>query len=86
MAACDQYAKSDHCAESARTVKRKRCGHCDELLTLPVYKRHKTLYYSSESRLWRRIESSGEESAGESMVDEEDEYGTASLISPLAGK
>ena len=53
----------------------------ERVLTQPVYKRHKTLWYNSESRLWRRIESSGEESAGESMVDEEDELGIASLIS-----
>lgn len=66
----DLNAKSDLCAESARAgVKRKRCGHCDELLTVPVYKRHKRLYYDSDNKRWNRPESSGEESAEESTVD-----------------
>lgn len=39
---------------------RKRCGHCDELLTPRVYKRHKDLYYDASMKKWDRLESSGE--------------------------
>ena len=61
------HAKSDLelCAESARPAKRKRCGHCDEFLTLAVYKRHRGRYYNSDSKQWNRLESSGEESGAE---------------------
>ena len=34
--------------------KRKRCGHCDELLTIPVYKKHKDLFYDRKNRQWNR--------------------------------
>ena len=34
--------------------KRKRCGHCDELLTIPVYKKHKGLFYDRKNRQWNR--------------------------------
>ena len=34
--------------------KRKRCGHCNELLTNPVYKKHKDLFYDRKNRQWNR--------------------------------
>ena len=33
--------------------KRKYCSHCNEFLTLPVFKRHKDDYYDSNTRSWR---------------------------------
>ena len=34
--------------------KRKRCGHSDKLLTIPVYKKHKDLFYDRKNRQWNR--------------------------------
>ena len=32
--------------------KRRKCGHCNELLMLPVYKRYKALYFEDQTSLW----------------------------------
>ena len=32
--------------------KRKRCPHCQESLTIPVYKKHKSLYFDTKNRKW----------------------------------
>ena len=32
--------------------KRKRCGHCNEMLTPLVYKRHSELYYDKVRKYW----------------------------------
>ena len=64
--------------ENAKSAKRKRCGHCDQLLTLPVFKRHKERHYNTATKRWCRglVESSGEESdeydfAIDELVDNE---------------
>ena len=58
-------------AENAKSVKRKRCGHCDQLLTLPVFKRHKERHYNTDTKRWcRGFESSGEESDEYTDFDE----------------
>ena len=36
----------------ASRKKRRKCGHCNELLMLPVYKRHKALYFEDKTGLW----------------------------------
>ena len=46
-------------------TQRKRCGHCDELLTLPVYKRHRDLYFNKIQKEWKQ--------AKLEIVDSEDE-------------
>ena len=50
----------------SKSRKRKRCGHCNEDLSLPVYKRHKNLYYNSQAKTWRQ------ESSGESEGDDDE--------------
>lgn len=50
------------------TTKRKICGHCKEFLTLPVYKRHKKLFYNIQFKRWNQQDSSGEESEVETDV------------------
>lgn len=32
--------------------KRKYCGHCQQYLALPVYKRHNADYYNPATRTW----------------------------------
>ena len=46
---------------------RKRCGHCDELLSLPVYKRHKLWYYNDTNGTWKTA--GGNVSSDESDID-----------------
>ena len=35
-------------------AKREQCPHCDELLTVPVFKKHKGLFYDPNNRKWNR--------------------------------
>ena len=41
----------------AERALRKRCGHCNQNLVIPVYKRHKDLYYDSKLNQWSTIDS-----------------------------
>ena len=34
--------------------RRKRCGHCDEVLSYSAYRAHKDLYYNKAEGKWRR--------------------------------
>ena len=51
---------------------RKRCGHCDELLSLPVYKRHKLWYYNDTNGT-RKVE----KAAGNLSSSEESDTGNS---------
>lgn len=41
---------------------RKRCGHCDQYLTVPVYKRHKSLYFNISTCSWTKEQGDDDES------------------------
>ena len=53
---------ADKVSAKAGKLRRLRCGHCDELLSHRVYKRHKKDYYDTAERRWirRAIDSSSE--------------------------
>jgi len=34
--------------------KRQLCGHCDEYLLTPAFKKHKELYYDATTKIWTR--------------------------------
>ena len=36
--------------------KRHLCGHCDEYLLTPAFKKHKDLYYEAAMKTWTRKE------------------------------
>jgi len=36
--------------------KRKFCGHCEEYLLAPAFKKHKDMYYDALSKTWTRKE------------------------------
>lgn len=59
----------------AERALRKRCGHCNQNLVIPVYKRHKDLYYDSKLNQWSTIDSdilsSDEEFGGDPSDDTE---------------
>lgn len=45
------------------TTPRRRCGHCDQLLTTRVFKRHRDIYYNhTEKSRKHMVELSGDES------------------------
>ena len=58
----------------AERALRKRCGHCNQNVVIPVYKRHKNLYYDAKLNQWSTIGSdilsSDEEFGGNSSDDE----------------
>lgn len=39
-------------SKMAEKVSRKRCGHCHQNLVIPVYKRHKDLYFDCKLNRW----------------------------------
>ena len=63
---CPLEGMADQVQLKSKSRKRKHCGHCNEDLSLPVYKRHKNLYYNSQAKTWRQ------ESSGESEGDDDE--------------
>ena len=58
---------------------RKRCGHCDKILSNRVFKRHKQWYFNDNTRVWKReIESSSADS--DANEEEMDDYGNLLTI------
>ena len=51
--------------------KRKFCEHCNEYLTVPVYKRHKADYYDEKKDLWI---TSTKHPVYDPSIDAEDDY------------
>ena len=35
--------------------RKRRCDHCNQLLTIPVYKRHQHLFFDERRNFWRTV-------------------------------
>jgi len=64
--------------------KRKRCGHCDEILSYSAYKAHKNLYYDDAERQWRRCDSLSIESEALHVLDSSDDVDQDQITEILA--
>ena len=61
-------------------AKRKRCLHCNELLTVPVFKKHKDLFYDPKNRQWNRKMKPCAPAAGIEELDYEDDMIISDLL------
>ena len=52
-------------------TKRKFCNHCEQMLSLPVYKRHKADFYDEKKDLWI---TSAMAPVYDPSIDAEDDY------------